>query len=251
MIHLETWPIGRRTLRAWLVESGDEEVRRQCYELRYEQYFRQKRQIPPREDGLDIDQFDVHSTLMATTLDDDPRPIGTFRYIHAQYGTILTHGRDGGPEIFSGMPFVMPKVNPITGEPIRLDETVEGSRCVGLSIPVVEGDGFSTPDNDIEPGDRIVHSMLLFKASLILARRMGVKQWVCAIHDSHVANCIRDGWNFVEILKNPDGSPHEYKGEAFRVCLLPIPELEHNDYFCRRVLKQSDRETFRPKWVSV
>lgn len=248
---LTQWSIGHHVLRAWLVEAGDDDVRRQCYALRYQQYHNVKRQIPANPSGLDIDWADAHSTMMCTTLDNDPTPIGTFRYIHAEHGCLLTHGRDGEPEVFSGVPFTIPRVNPRTGEPIRLEETVEGSRCVGLTIPIEFGSGWITRENGLIPGDRIVHSMLLFEASLELAWRMGIKQWVCAIHDKHVENCVRDGWDFIELMRNPDGSPHQYKGEDFRVCLLPIPP-PGDKYPCRRFLKRRDMTPHRPsRWSSV
>lgn len=219
---LVAWTVQGRVLRAGLVTNESE--RDACLELRYGEYHDKQREIPTREDGQDIDWADEHSTLFCTKLDDRPEVAGTMRLIHCERGCLLTHGYDsrnasmtGVPAVFSGQPFRMPTVNPRTGEPVQLSETVEGSRYVAHQI-------------ELNDGSRVLHSVIFLEAAFKYCRQKGVKQIIGALRDFHFQSLRAIGWEIVELQPRPDGAPHMYHRMEYRVVFFPVPPEDGHDY---------------------
>ena len=152
---LETWSFGSQILRAGLVTTAREKMA--CFRLRYREYHDIQGEIPSDPEHLDIDWADECSTLLCTTLDDDPRPIGTMRLIHCQHGCLLTRGYSERPARFSGVAYAIPERSPASGESVRAWETVEGSRFVARVI-------------ELDDGLRVVHSNLLMQAAMSFCR---------------------------------------------------------------------------------
>lgn len=218
---LAEWKVQGRVLRAGLVTTEDE-LDEQA-RVRHDMYAVRNGEIAPRPDGKDVDEFDSHSIFLCSKLDDDPRVRGVMRLIRLVNGCILTHGENGGPVSFSGVPYSLPTVNPVTGQPVLLSETCEGSRWVAPVIP-------------LDSGDMIAHSNILLEAGLEAARLMGMRHIVGALREFHWHHCIADGWEFHEVMGRSDGKPHLYHGSPYRAVIIPVFDDPTRNRVSRRIV---------------
>jgi N-acyl-L-homoserine lactone synthetase len=203
---LTTWKIAGHTLRAGLVTTITE--RRACQRLRYQEYHDVQGSIPDHHDRVDIDWADQHATLLCSTLDDDPRPIGTMRLIHCEEGCLLTHGDDGTPVRFGDQSYALPRTCPLTGAPVRAHETVEGSRYVARLVD------FSSL--------RVVHSNMLLEAALHWCRARGRRQIIGAMREHQWRNLRMEPLPLFESCARDDGQPHRYHDMDYRAVFIPV-----------------------------
>jgi hypothetical protein len=204
---LTTWTISGHTLRAGLVTTITE--RRACQRLRYFEYHDVQGSIPEHSDRLDIDWADDHATLLCSTLDEDPRPIGTMRLIRCEEGCILTHGDDGQPVRFSDSSYALPRTCPLTGTPVREQETVEGSRYVARLV-------------DLPPSLRVVHSNMLLEAALRWSRANGRRQIIGAMREHQWRHLRDEPIAMFETCAREDGKPHRYHDMDYRAVFIPV-----------------------------
>lgn len=204
---LTTWTVAGHTLRAGLVTTIAE--RRTCQRLRYHEYHDVQRSIDDNPDQLDIDWADGHATLLCSTLDDDPRPIGTMRLIHVERGCLLTQGDDGRPVQFGDSAYELPRTCPLTGAPVREGETVEGSRYVARVI-------------DLAPQVRVVHSNLLLEAGMRWCRAQGRRQIIGAMREHQWRHLGREPMPMFESCGRGDGRPHRYHDMDYRAVFIPV-----------------------------
>jgi hypothetical protein len=204
---LTTWKIAGHTLRAGLVNTITE--RRTCQRLRYFEYHDVQRSILDHDDHLDIDWADDHATLLCSTLDDDPRPIGTMRLIHCEQGCLLTHGDEGRPVRFGDQSYALPRACPLTGAPVHAHETVEGSRYVARLV-------------DLRPSLRVVHSNLLLEAALRWCVGRGRRQIIGAMREHQWRNLRMEPLALFESCARDDGQPHRHHDMDYRAVFIPI-----------------------------
>lgn len=203
---LTTWKIAGHTLRAGLVTTITE--RRACQRLRYFEYHDVQGSIAEHRDRLDIDWADDHATLLCSTLDDDPRPIGTMRLIHCEGGCLLTHGDNGGPVRLGDSIYELPRTCPLTGAPVHAHETVEGSRYVARLVDL--------------PSLRVVHSNLLLEAGLRWCADNGRKQIIGAMREHQWRNLRLEPLALFESQGREDGQPHRYHDMDYRAVFICV-----------------------------
>jgi hypothetical protein len=208
---LTTWTIAGHILRAGLVTTIAE--RRRCQRLRYHEYHDVQGSIEDNHDHLDIDWADAHATLLCSTLDDDPRPIGTMRLIPCERGCLLTHGDDGCPVRFGDSAYALPRTCPLTDASVRACDTVEGSRYVARLV-------------ELEPQLRVVHSNLLLEAGLRWCREHGRRQIIGAMREHQWRHLGREPMAMFESCAREDGRPHRYHDMDYRAVFIPVTAEE-------------------------
>jgi hypothetical protein len=215
---ITTWSFANHTIRAGLVSTQAERLA--CLRLRYLEYHHGQRSIDSNDDELDLDWADEFSTMLCSTLDDDPTPIGTMRLIHCEHGCLLTRGYDERPAMFSRVPYAIPRHCPITGRTAHTHETVEGSRYVARII-------------ELEPWLRVLHSNLLLDSAMRWCLSHGIRQMIGAMREHQWRNLVNDGLRMAETIRRSDGRPHRLHGMDYRDVFIPVSS---SSYEWRRTL---------------
>ncbi|MFH1632150.1 MAG: GNAT family N-acyltransferase [bacterium] len=190
-----------------------EAERNACYQLRYRAFCIERSRLPAKNysDGRELDQYDGSSMLFAAWSDlNDGEVVGTFRLSRCDLGYFLENGQ------FNGQRFQLPEA--AGGEPVMLEATAEASRLVAPSIM-------------LPTGKRVLVSMLLFRALLIVSKQQGIRHWVYAANPKQLSNMRKDGWPFECLIP----AEHEYYGELAEAGIIALGD---HDFFCRYTLDE-------------
>ena len=194
------------------VEAGlatcDDEVRA-CQVLRHRVYCEEMAYLPTDPRGIETDDVDRWSTIFCVRF--DGHITGTMRLIDCARGCQLTGGTTGKPARFSGRPFDLPRVHPITGEHLSADSLVEGSRFVARRL-------------DLGEGLTAVQSSMLLRAGMRWCRDNGKRAVVGALRAGHLERLRDAGWQALEFMARRDGAPHTFYQRPYRLVLLPTDQ---------------------------
>lgn len=213
---LVEWEIDGHVFRAGLVTT--EEERLECYKFRYRHYHKRLGQIPPHPDEIDVDFADEYSSMICA-YDDKQEVVGTVRHIPCEKGCLLTHGRGGKPEIFSGQLFEFPGRHPDTGDIIHLEQVVECSRWIGSPYSTAKG--------------RIAVSWMIVAATMELCRRRGDAYILMALQNEQVKKFREAPWHFTELHPRADGEAHDYHGARVRLGIIFVPQEDRDEDYLK------------------